>query len=415
MLDLKHSDPQIFKTIEDESKRQIETINLIASENYVSKAILEAQGSPLTNKYAEGYPSKRYYGGCHNMDDIEQLAIYRAKELFGAEHVNVQPHSGASANLAVYFAALEPGDTVLGMALEHGGHLTHGFKANFSGKYYNAVNYHLNPNSERIDYEEVEQLAMTHKPKLIIVGASAYSRSIDIQRFRQIADKNGALLMCDIAHIAGLIAAGVIPNPTPLCDFVTSTTHKTLRGPRGGFIMCKEEWAKKIDAAVFPRLQGGPLMHVIAAKAVIFKEAQSPEFKEYGRQVAKNAAMMAKVLSEKGMRIISGGTDNHLFLVDLCPIGITGQQAEDALGRCGIVVNKNTIPFAEGQKANIAFGMRIGAAAITSRGFKEDDAKKVAEWIFEVCNNYGNEDIEKKVAKEVYNFVYRFPVPGINA
>ena len=414
MSQLKKSDPQIWQAIENESIRQQETINLIASENYASKEVIEAQGSPLTNKYAEGYPHKRYYGGCQNMDDIEQLAIERAKTLFGAEYANVQPHSGASANLAVYFAALEPGDTVLGMALEHGGHLTHGFKANFSGKYYNAINYHLNPATERIDYEEVEELAMIHKPKLIVVGASAYSRPIDIARFRQIADKCGALLMYDMAHIAGLVASGVIPSPTELCDFVTSTTHKTLRGPRGGFILCKQEWAKKIDSAVFPCLQGGPLMHIIAAKAVAFKEASEPAFKEYGRQVVKNAAVMATVLTGKGMRIISGGTDNHLFLVDLRDMRITGQEAEDALGRCGIVVNKNTIPFAEDQKANIAFGMRIGAAAITSRGIKENGAKQIAEWIYTVCANIGDEKIERNVAKEVCDFCQKFPVPGIS-
>ena len=414
MSQLKEHDLPIWQAIKNESMRQQETINLIASENYASKAVIEAQGSPLTNKYAEGYPHKRYYGGCHNMDHIEQLAIERAKTLFGAEHANVQPHSGASANLAVYFAALEPGDTVLGMALEHGGHLTHGFKANFSGKYYNAVNYHLDAVTERIDYQEVEELAMTHKPKLIVVGASAYSRSIDMAKFRQIADKCSALLMCDMAHIAGLVAAGVIPNPTPICDFVTSTTHKTLRGPRGGFILCKETWAKKIDAAVFPRLQGGPLMHVIAAKAVVFKEAGEPAFKKYGQQVLKNATAMAEVLQQKGMRLISGGTDNHLFLVDLRNMQITGQEAEDALGRCGIVVNKNTIPFAQDQKANIAFGMRIGTAAITSRGMQENDARQIAEWIYTVCANIGREDIEKQIAKKVHELCQKFPVPGIS-
>jgi len=415
MSQLKKTDRQIWQSIENESMRQRNTINLIASENYASKAVIEAQGSALTNKYAEGYPDKRYYGGCQNMDNIEQLAIQRVKTLFGAQHANVQPHSGASANLAVFFATLEPGDTVLGLALEHGGHLTHGFKANYSGRFYNAINYHLNPVTERIDYDEAEKLALLHRPKLIVVGASAYSRDIDLPRFRRIADACKALLMCDMAHVAGLVAAGVIPNPVPLCDFVTSTTHKTLRGPRGGFILCSEPWAKKIDAAVFPRLQGGPLMHVIAAKAVAFHEAMQPDFKEYGKQVVKNAAAMAEVLTNKGMRVISGGTDNHLFLIDLRDHHITGQEAEDALGRCGIVVNKNTIPFAPDQKANIAFGMRIGTAAITSRGMKENEARQIAEWIFTVCQNIGNIEVEKQIAQKVYHLCGKYRVPGINS
>lgn len=412
---LSHVDPDIYQAIEDENKRQKETINLIASENYASKAVLEAQGTALTNKYAEGYPGKRYYGGCHNMDTIEEIAVERAKELFGAEHANVQPHSGAQANMAVYLAALKPGDTILGMDLSHGGHLTHGAKFNFSGRYFNSVMYQLNRETELIDYDSVEKLALEHKPQMIVVGASAYPRIIDFKRFREIADKAGALLMADIAHIAGLVAAGMHPSPVPYCDFVTSTTHKTLRGPRGGFILCKAEWASKIDAAVFPRMQGGPLMHVIAAKAVAFREAMKPEFAEYAQSVLDNASSMATVLQDKGLRIVSGGTDNHLILIDLTETGVNGKDAEDALGRTGIVINRNTVPFAVNQKANIANGIRLGSAAATSRGMGVLEMIEIAELIYKVISNFGNAEVEKEVAEKVKEITEKFPVPGIDA
>jgi len=412
MSSLNQIDPEVYSTIELENKRQRETINLIASENYTSQAVLEAQGSSLTNKYAEGYPGKRYYGGCENMDTIEKLAIERVKELFKAEYANVQPHSGAQANMAVFFATLEPGDTILGMNLSHGGHLTHGAKASFSGRYYNAVTYGLNRQTERIDYKEVEELALKHKPKLIITGASAYPRIIDFERFRYIADKIGALVLADIAHIAGLVAAGLHPSPVPYADFTTSTTHKTLRGPRGGFILASNEMASRINSAVFPRMQGGPLMHVIAAKAVSFREALKPEFSEYQQAVLDNAGALAGELKNLGLRLISGGTDNHLVLIDLTKTGVSGKDAEEALGRTGIVVNRNTVPFAENQKATITNGIRLGTPAVTSRGFGSEEMKQIAGLIYKVISNIGKGAVEQGLKKEVELICSRFPVPG---
>ncbi len=412
MSSLNQVDPEVFNTIELENKRQKETINLIASENYTSQAVMEAQGSSLTNKYAEGYPGKRYYGGCENMDTVEKLAIERVKELFKAEYANVQPHSGAQANMAVFFATLEPGDTILGMNLSHGGHLTHGAKASFSGRYYNAITYGLNRQTERIDYKEVEELTLKHKPKLIITGASAYPRIIDFERFRLIADKVGALVLADIAHIAGPIAAGLHPSPVPYADFTTSTTHKTLRGPRGGFILCRKDMASRIDSAVFPRMQGGPLMHVIAAKAVAFQEALKPEFIKYQEAILDNARVLADELKRLGFRLISGGTDNHLVLVDLTSTGVSGKDAEEALGRTGIVVNRNTVPFAENQKATITNGIRLGTPAVTSRGFGSQEMKQIAGLIFKVISNMDSKTMEQEVKKEVDGICSRFPVPG---
>ncbi len=370
---LDQTDAEISRAIALEGKRQKETINLIASENYASRAVLEAQGTFLTNKYAEGYPGRRYYGGCENMDTIENLATTRARELFRAEHANVQPHSGAQANMAAYFAILKPGDTVMGMSLPHGGHLTHGAKVNFSGQIYNFITFGLNKETERIDYSEVERLALKHKPKLIVTGASAYPRIIDFERFHHIADRTGARLLADIAHIAGLVAAGLHPSPVPYADVVTSTTHKTLRGPRGGFILCRQELAQAIDAAVFPVIQGGPLMHVVAAKAVCFLEAAQPDFTDYQRAILNNARLLAGELKAQGLRLISGGTDNHLVLVDLTETGVTGRDAEEALGRAGIVVNRNTVPFINKQPARITNGIRLGTPAVTSRGFGAGD------------------------------------------
>lgn len=379
---LKDVDPEVYRAIELERGRQNGKIELIASENFVSRAVLEAQGSVLTNKYAEGLPDRRYYGGCEFVDIAEKLAIERAKELFGADHANVQPHSGAQANQAVFFAALEPGDTVMGMSLPHGGHLTHGSPVNFSGKWFKVVPYQVDPETEQIDYDALRELAKEHKPKLIIAGASAYPRIIDFKAFREICDEVGALLMVDMAHIAGLVAAGLHPSPVPYAEFVTTTTHKTLRGPRGGMILCKEEYAKAIDKAVFPGLQGGPLMHVIAAKAVALKEALSPSFKEYQRQVVANAKAMAAALMERGYRIVSGGTDNHLFLVDVKKAGLTGKDAERALDEVGITVNKNTIPF-DTESPFVTSGIRIGTPAVTTRGMGEEAMREIAALIDE--------------------------------
>jgi len=412
MSSLNRIDPEVYNAIELEDKRQKETVNLIASENYTSRAVLEAQGSSLTNKYAEGYPGRRYYGGCENMDTIEKLATERARELFKAEYANVQPHSGAQANMAVFFATLELGDTILGMNLSHGGHLTHGAEASCSGRYYNAITYGLNRQTERIDYKEVEELALKHKPKLIITGASAYPRIIDFERFRRIADKVGALVLADIAHIAGPVAAGLHPSPVPYADFTTSTTHKTLRGPRGGFILAGKEMASRIDSAVFPRMQGGPLMHVIAAKAVSFHEALKPEFIEYQQAVLDNAAALADGLNKLGLRLISGGTDNHLVLVDLTDTGVSGKDAEEALGRTGIVVNRNTVPFAQNQKATITNGIRLGTPAVTSRGFGKQEMKQISELIYKVISNTGKGAVEKEAKKEVELICSRFPVRG---
>ena len=385
---------------------------LIASENYVSHAVAEAQGSHLTNKYAEGYPGRRYYGGCEHVDVAEQLAIDRLKELFGADHANVQPHSGAQANMAAYFALLEPGDTVLGMQLDQGGHLTHGSPVNFSGKLYNFVSYGVDRETEYIDYQEVERLAREHRPKLIVAGATAYPRIIDFPRFRQIADEVGALLMVDIAHIAGLIAAGVHPSCLPHAQVVTSTTHKTMRGPRGAFILCDEERAKSIDRAVFPFSQGGPMMHTIAAKAVAFREALSEEFREYQRNIVANAQTLAVELEAGGLRIVSGGTDNHLMLVDLTPLDTTGKDAEDALGRVHITVNKNAIPF-DPKPPRVTSGLRLGTPAVTSRGFGREEMAHVASFIIQVLTNLGDEKVEASVRREVMELTSGFPVPGL--
>ena len=384
---LKNTDIQIYDAILKELERQKNKIELIASENFVSKSVMEAMGSCMTNKYAEGYPANRYYGGCENVDIVEALAIERVKELFGTEHANVQPHSGAQANMAVYFALLNPGDTVLGMNLSHGGHLTHGSKINSSGKLYNFVSYGINKETGRIDYDEVEKLALEHKPKLILTGASAYSRIIDFKRFREIADKVGAYFMVDMAHIAGLVAAGLHPNPIEYADIVTSTTHKTLRGPRGGLILCKKEYAKAIDKAIFPGIQGGPLMHVIAAKAVCFYEALKPEFKEYQKQIIKNASVLASELLKLGFNLVSNGTDNHLILIDLRNKNITGKELEKKLDNVGITVNKNAVPF-DTEKPTITSGIRIGTPAVTSRGFVEEDMKEIAQLINMVVENY---------------------------
>ncbi|MFA5628667.1 MAG: serine hydroxymethyltransferase [Dehalococcoidales bacterium] len=414
MDSLKQNDPEISQAIELEKKRQQETINLIASENYASKAVLEAQGTFLTNKYAEGYPGKRYYGGCEDVDIIETIAIERAKELFGAEHANVQPHSGAQANMAAYFALVNPGDTVMGMNLSHGGHLTHGSPVNFSGRYYNIVSYGLNPETERIDYDEVEKLAVEHKPKLVIAGSSAYPRVIDFERFRYIADKVDAVFMVDMAHIAGLIAAGLHPSPVPYAQIVTSTTHKTLRGPRGGFILCNQDLAKAIDSAVFPRMQGGPLMHVVAGKAVAFKEAMQPEFYDYQKAVIENANTLATELHRMGLRLVSEGTDNHLMLVDLCGSGVNGKDAEEALGRAAIIVNRNTVPFDTTSTARVPGGMRLGTAAVTSRGFGTNEIKRIAEMIMKIINNINDLEIQAQIKKEVVEMCSQFPVPGID-
>lgn len=395
-------DKEIFDAIQSERKRQNEKIELIASENFASKAVMEAMGSVFTNKYAEGYPERRYYGGCQNVDLAENYARDRAKKLFNAEYVNVQPHSGAQANMAVYFSVLNPGDTILGMNLAHGGHLTHGSPVNFSGKLYNIVPYGVNENGY-IDYDEVERIALECKPKLIVAGASAYPRIIDFKRFREISDKVSAYLMVDMAHIAGLVAAGLHPSPVPYADFVTTTTHKTLRGPRGGMILCKEKYAKDIDKSVFPGVQGGPLMHVIAGKAVCFKEALSPEFKEYQNQIIKNAKVLAEELMKKDFKLVSGGTDNHLILVDLTNKSITGKEAEEMLDEVGITVNKNAIPF-DKQKPNITSGIRIGTPAMTTRGMKEEEMERIAEFINDAMNGKDKEVLRKEVLKLTAKF-----------
>lgn len=379
-------DPEIAQTIKSEMNRQENKIELIASENFTSRAVMEAMGSALTNKYAEGYPSKRYYGGCECVDVVEELARERLKKLFNAEYVNVQPHSGSSANIAVYFSFLKPGDTVLGMDLTNGGHLTHGSNVNISGKYYNFIPYGVNPKTEMIDYDEIRKIAKEFRPKMIVAGASAYPRIIDSKKFRDIADEVGAYLMVDMAHFAGLVVAGIHPNPCEDAHFVTTTTHKTLRGPRGGAILCKEEFGKQIDKAIFPGIQGGPLMHVIAAKAVCFKEALTDEFKQYQQQISKNAKVLAEELINKGFRLVSGGTDNHLVLVDLTNKNITGKQAEKVLDDAGITTNKNTIPN-DPNGPFVTSGIRLGTPAVTTRGFKEDDIRKVAEAIALVIDN----------------------------
>ena len=404
-------DPDLAAAITQEDQRQQDHVELIASENYVSCAVMEAQGSQFTNKYAEGYPGKRYYGGCEYVDIVEQLAIDRAKELFGAEYVNVQPHSGSQANQAVYASVLKPGDTILGMSLAHGGHLTHGASVNISGKLYNAITYGLDEN-EVLDYAEVERLALEHKPKMIVAGASAYALQIDWAKFREIADKVGAYLFVDMAHYAGLIAGGEYPNPVPFCDFVTTTTHKTLRGPRGGVILCRDNTHEKaLNSAIFPSLQGGPLMHVIAAKAVAFKEALQPEFKQYAKQVKINAAAMAEELVKRGLRIVSGRTESHVFLVDLQPMKITGKAAEAALGKAHITVNKNAIPN-DPEKPFVTSGIRIGSAAMTTRGFNEADARVLANLVADVLANPEDEANLAKVREQVTALCNKYPVYG---
>ena len=404
-------DPDLAAAIAQEDKRQQDHVELIASENYVSCAVMEAQGSQLTNKYAEGYPGKRYYGGCEYVDIVEQLAIDRVKELFGAAYANVQPHSGSQANQAVYASVLKPGDTILGMSLAHGGHLTHGASVNISGKLYNAITYGLDEN-EVLDYAEVERLALEHKPKMIVAGASAYALQIDWAKFREIADKVGAYLFVDMAHYAGLIAGGEYPNPVPFCDFVTTTTHKTLRGPRGGVILCRDNTHEKaLNSAIFPSLQGGPLMHVIAAKAVAFKEALQPEFKQYAKQVKINAAAMAEELVKRGLRIVSGRTESHVFLVDLQPMKITGKAAEAALGKAHITVNKNAIPN-DPEKPFVTSGIRIGSAAMTTRGFNEAAARVLANLVADVLANPEDEANLAKVREQVTALCNKYPVYG---
>ncbi len=412
-LTLDQFDPELARALDDEARRQEDHIELIASENYASPLVMAAQGSVLTNKYAEGYPHKRYYGGCEHVDVAEQLAIDRAKALFGADYANVQPHSGSQANAAVYFALLQPGDTVLGMSLSEGGHLTHGARVNFSGKLFNAVQYGISAETGAVDFDQVRELALEHRPKMIVAGFSAYSLELDWAEFRRIADEVGAWLMVDMAHVAGLIAAGEYPNPVPHADVVTSTTHKTLRGPRGGLIVARSnpEIEKKLNSIVFPGIQGGPLMHVIAAKAVAFKEALSPEFKTYQKQVKANARVMAETLLQRGYDIVSGRTENHLFLVDLTARGITGKDAEEALGRAHITLNKNTVPN-EQRSPFVTSGLRIGTPAITTRGFTEQEAAQVAGWICDVLDDLGDEQRVQQVAQQVTDLCRRFPVYG---
>ena len=402
-------DPQIADLLRDEARRQSTGLELIPSENLVSEAVLEAMGSIFTNKYAEGYPGKRYYGGCEYADKVEQLAIDRAKELFGAEHANVQAHSGTSANVAVYMSALQPGDTVLGMNLAHGGHLTHGHPLNFSGRMYKFVPYGVKKEDERIDYEELDRLAQEHKPKMIVAGASAYSRIIDFERMSKIAKSVGALFFVDMAHIAGLVAAGVHPSPVPHADFVSTTTHKTLRGPRGGLVLCKTAYAKELDKLTFPGTQGGPLVHTIAAKAVCLKEAMEPSFKEYQKQVALNAKAMAAAIAKRGFRIVTGGTDNHLFLVEVHSRGITGTDAEKALDRAGITVNKNSIPF-DPLPPMKGGGVRLGSPSVTTRGLREPEMVQVGNWVADVLEHVGDAAVEQRVRKQVAELAARFPI-----
>ncbi|WP_290650584.1 serine hydroxymethyltransferase [Aquisalimonas sp.] len=414
-LNIASFDPELWDAIRKETRRQEEHIELIASENYASPLVLEAQGSVLTNKYAEGYPGKRYYGGCEFVDEAERLAIDRAKQLFGADYANVQPHSGSQANAAVYLALASPGDTILGMSLDHGGHLTHGAKVNFSGKVFNAVQYGLDPATGEIDYNQVDALAQEHRPKLVIAGFSAYSRVVDWARFREIADKVGAYLVVDMAHVAGLIAAGVYPNPVPHADVCTTTTHKTLRGPRGGLIVAREnpEITKKLQSLVFPGMQGGPLMHVIAAKAVGFKEALGPDFNAYQQRVVDNARVMATTVQERGYNVVSGGTDNHLFLIDLVNKGLTGKAADAALGQAHITVNKNAVPN-DPQSPFVTSGLRIGTPAITTRGFDTDDASRLAHWICDVLDNISDADAIARVREQVIEICRRKPVYQAN-
>ena len=406
---LEETDPDVAAALREEVRRQATGLELIASENFVSEAVLEAMGSVFTNKYAEGYPGKRYYGGCENVDRVEQLAIDRAKQIFGAQHANVQAHSGTQANIAVYMTALQPGDTVLGMNLAHGGHLTHGHPLNFSGKTYKFTAYGVTKDTERIDYDELERLAGEHRPKMVVVGASAYSRIIDFERMAKIAQSIGALLFVDMAHIAGLVAAGVHPSPVPHADFVTTTTHKTLRGPRGGLVLCREKYAKDLDRVTFPGVQGGPLEHIIAAKAVCFKEAMEPEFREYQKQVVRNAQALAEGLTKRGFRIVSGGTDNHVFLVDMHSRGITGNDAQLALEPAGMTVNKNAIPF-DPLPPMKAGGIRVGSPAVTTRGMRESEMDRIAGWIAEVLGHLGDRAVEQRVRGEVAALAAKFPL-----
>ena len=413
MTSLAQQDPEIAQAIQQEDRRQRDFVVLIASENYASNAVLEAQSGVMSNKYAEGYPGRRYYAGCENVDVVERLALERAKQLFNADHANVQPHSGAQANMAAYFALLEPGDRVMGMQLDHGGHLTHGASVNFSGKLYDFLPYGVDRETEQIDYDEVERLAKQHQPKLIVAGCSAYPRTLDFPRFRAIADQVGALLMVDMAHISGLVAGGVHPSPLPHAQIVTSTTQKTLRGPRGGFILATEELAKSIDFAVFPYMQGGPFMHTIAAKAVCFGEALTPGFANYAERVVENAQVMSREISEAGLRLVSGGTDNHLILVDLTPAGITGKDADAALEKVGIIANKNAIPF-DPRPPRVTSGIRVGTPAITSRGFDEAAVKTVSRLLVEVLNSINDEKVLNRVSQEVKELTSKFPVPGLD-
>jgi len=406
---LKQTDPEVYQAILNETKRQAYKLELIASENFVSYAVMEAAGSVMTNKYAEGYPGRRYYGGCEFVDVVENLARERAKQLFGCEHVNVQPHSGSQANMAVYFAFLKPGDTILGLNLSHGGHLTHGHPVNFSGRFFKVVPYGVRKDTEVIDYDELLNLAKEHKPKMIVAGASAYPRELNFQKFREAADVVGAYLMVDIAHIAGLIVAGLHQSPVPYADFVTTTTHKTLRGPRAGMIMCKEKYAKEIDGMVMPGIQGGPLMHIIAAKAVAFKEALKPEFKEYQKQIVKNAKTLAEELKNYGYHVVSGGTDTHLLLLSFIEKGLTGKEIEKALEQAGITVNKNTVPF-DPQKPFITSGIRIGTPAVTTRGMKEPEMKRIAKFIHRVISSLSNEAVYRVVGEEVHELCLEFPL-----
>jgi glycine hydroxymethyltransferase len=406
---LRTVDPEIYEVIRRETERQAYVLELIASENFVSEAVLEATGSVLTNKYAEGYPGKRYYGGCEFVDQAESLAIERAKKIFGADHVNVQPHSGSQANMAVYLSVMNPGDMMLGMNLTHGGHLTHGSPVNFSGRLFRVVAYGVRPDTEMIDFDQVRALAITHRPKLIVVGASAYPRIIDFAPFRKIADEAGCMVMADIAHVAGLVATGLHPNPVPHCEFVTTTTHKTLRGPRAGMILCREDMAKKLNSSIFPGTQGGPLMHVIAAKAVALKEAMTPEFRVYQKQILANAKACAGTLSARGFRLVSGGTDNHLMLVNLTETQLTGKDAEEALERVGITVNKNTVPF-ETRSPFITSGIRIGTPAVTTRGMKEKEMEQIANMIADVLAAPGDPLVEKRVSRDVRALCKRFPL-----
>lgn len=412
MSKIKQTFPELYQALEAEKLRQMSKIELIASENFVSPAVLEAAGTILTNKYAEGYPGKRYYGGCEYVDMVEDLARDLAKKIYSADHVNVQPHSGSSANLGVYFSAVAPGETILGFDLAHGGHLTHGSHVNISGKYFNFVHYGVSEEDERIDFDKVRELANKHRPKLIVAGASAYPRTIDFGRFKEICDEVGALFMVDMAHIAGLVAAGIHPSPIPYAEFVTSTTHKTLRGPRGGLILCREKYAKDIDKAIFPGIQGGPLMHIIAAKAMAFKEALTPEFNEYQKQIVRNASVLANTLMECGFKLVSGGTDNHMMLINLSNIGITGKEAELALDEVGITVNKNAVPF-DKQSPVVTSGIRIGTAAVTTRGMKEPEMKEIAKLIFRTLFNKNDKNELKKVREEIIDICQGFPLYSI--